>query len=812
MGPIWPAVRRVRLTSRGRATASLLTCLAVLGSLLLVSPAQATPMTDDYPTRLKNVVQDGIADPWNFWNRECTSFVAWRLNNDGGVAFHNYYLGRHWGDASNWAAAAGQVGVPVDHTPTVGAVAWWAAGSSGSWSGHVAYVARASATQITIEEYNWVHRGAYSTRVIDSTSRYWPTAFVHVTPTTLTATRLPAITGDVRVAEPLVADPGAWTSSGAAFRYAWYADGSPIPGADRRRFRPQGAQLGARLSVKVTATQLGLGSTTVSSARSAAVAPGTLGNVAMPAVTGEPRVGVPLSADPGAWSRAVESTYQWYSGADPVAAATLPTFTPTADQLGRRVSVLVTGRRTGFVDTVARSPKSDKVAVGVLTSSSDPVITGTPRVGSALTLDPGTWSTGVTHTVQWYADGVALPGATTGSYTPTPADLGRRLTAQVDSSQPGYAPTTSTAPATTAVTKGVLTVTGEPTVTGTNRVGELLTAVPGAWSPQAALSYQWLADGAPLTGETGPTLRLTPDRLDQAVTVRVRAARPGYLTALTTSAPTAPVAPGELAALEAATVAGDPRLGVEVEATPGTWSLPEAQVSYQWFVQGQAVEDATSAAYAPRRGDVGLRLAVRVTAVAPGYAPTTLTAVSGRVLRGDAALDAAPELVGRARLGHVLHVTRGIRSPTYARVTYHWFRGEQRLWKAHGRHYAVRVGDVGHRLRVRVRVSRDDWASTVYLTDRTERTTSRPRLTAGATVVGHRVEVTAAVRAPGVAESHGTVRLRRVGRVVDLARLSAGRGDLVTDHVPSGNRRLVVVYRDHASDSVLRRVLRIHVL
>ena len=137
---------------------------------MLSQTSDATVGVDDYPGRLKAAAQDALVDPWNFYNRECTSFVAWRLNNDAGVRFHNYYLGVHWGNASNWRYAANQVGIPVDSHADVGSVAWWAAGSPGSSRGHVAWVRARTTTSITIEEYNYLSAGRYDQRTI-STSR-----------------------------------------------------------------------------------------------------------------------------------------------------------------------------------------------------------------------------------------------------------------------------------------------------------------------------------------------------------------------------------------------------------------------------------------------------------------------------------------------------------------------------------------------------------------------------------------------------------------------------------------------------------------
>ena len=69
---------------------------------------------------------------------DCTSFAAWRVNNRLGVPFSDYYKGPQWSHAKYWDDRARDVGIVVDHTPAVGAVAQW---NSGTY-GHVASVAR----------------------------------------------------------------------------------------------------------------------------------------------------------------------------------------------------------------------------------------------------------------------------------------------------------------------------------------------------------------------------------------------------------------------------------------------------------------------------------------------------------------------------------------------------------------------------------------------------------------------------------------------------------------------------------------------
>ena len=166
--------------------------------IILISIVPSFSLTvfavDDYPYKNQSygtyrVPQD--VDPWNFYYRECTSFVAWRLNNNNGVAFTNWYGGVKWGNAGNWGNAASSIGITVNNTPAVGAVAWWS-------TGHVAWVSAVNGNSVTIEEYNYGYNGNYNTRQVSNVSGY-----IHIKdltvdnqPPTITNAKISDITKD----------------------------------------------------------------------------------------------------------------------------------------------------------------------------------------------------------------------------------------------------------------------------------------------------------------------------------------------------------------------------------------------------------------------------------------------------------------------------------------------------------------------------------------------------------------------------------------------------------------------------------------
>ena len=119
-----------------------------------------------------------LLDKWRFWQCECTSYVADKLN-ERGVPFTWSYKSGSWGWAYNWAPAALKAGIPYDKSPRRGDVAWWGKVSFAPY-GHVAYVDAVDAYgNVTISEYNWGTRWDYHTRTIAKGSTYYPMYFIH---------------------------------------------------------------------------------------------------------------------------------------------------------------------------------------------------------------------------------------------------------------------------------------------------------------------------------------------------------------------------------------------------------------------------------------------------------------------------------------------------------------------------------------------------------------------------------------------------------------------------------------------------------
>lgn len=182
------------------------------------------------------------------------------------------------------------------------------------------------------------------------------------------------------------------------------------------------------------------------------------------------------------------------------------------------------------------------------------------------------------------------------------------------------------APTLTAVT---------PTVTGTARVGDTLTAHPGAWGPgTVGLGYQWFADGVPIVGATGSTYTATASALGREITVRVAGYETGYASSAEVSSPSTAVAAGLITERSRPYLSGTPRIGYTLTVHPGTWSPSGVTLRYRWLRDGRVFTRLTTGThYRLTRTDLGHRISAQVIVTRWGYASrSAITTSTSRVV------------------------------------------------------------------------------------------------------------------------------------------------------------------------------------
>ena len=246
--------------------------------------------------------------------------------------------------------------------------------------------------------------------------------------------------------------------------------------------------------------------------------PAATGRAAMPmlpTISGTARAGQMLTAAPTA------SSYQWLRcdpmgvNCAPIAMATDQTYTVTAADYGATIEVTEVPTVGGTA--VTSLPTAVVPAPPAIVAA--PTIAGSPVEGQTLTEARGTWTGSPTsYAQQWVGCDAAgngcapIAGATAQTYVVVAGDIGHtiRVFEVALNGEGTSAPAASLA---TAIVTGFPPKnTAPPTISGVGQIGSTLTCSPGTWTGTQPISYayQWLGDGNPIGGATGPSHALAP--------------------------------------------------------------------------------------------------------------------------------------------------------------------------------------------------------------------------------------------------------------------------------------------------------------
>jgi hypothetical protein len=260
-----------------------------------------------------------------------------------------------------------------------------------------------------------------------------------------------------------------------------------------------------------------------------------------------------------------------------------------------------------------------------------------------------------------------------------------------------------------------LTSLSTPTISGTAVVGDTLTADPGTWSDgTASFSYAWErcdrnGTCATIDGADSKTYDLVA--ADRGAFVRVRVtAHAGSSDVSRASATLGPVLPAPPADVGAPTISGDPIVGDELTADPGSWTDPDATFAFAWqrcdpLGVCRTIDGATNATYDITAADLGDTLLVEVTASNKGGANKADSVPTKVVVPAAPTVVAAPAISGNPMVGSTLTVDPGTWSDPAATFTYAWERCDDSgacttIDGAAGTTYVVTGDDVGVHIQV----------------------------------------------------------------------------------------------------------------
>jgi hypothetical protein len=280
---------------------------------------------------------------------------------------------------------------------------------------------------------------------------------------------------------------------------------------------------------------------------------------------------------------------------------------------------------------------------------SPPTISGTASVGSTLSASPGAWSGSdpKTYSYQWQrckANGNGcgkIAGAAGTTYQLVKKDAGHTIRVSVTANNADGSANATSSP-TAVVSNGNPVNTSPPTISGTAKEGETLSATSGTWTGSGPISftYEWRrcnASGNDCDSvSSGQTRVLNNGDVGHTMRIQVRAKNANGSTTAN-SAQTGAVAPkGPLPASSAPPViSGLAREGQVLTASPGTWANAPTSFQYTWRRCDANGNNCDGFAAGPQvkltAADVGHRIRVVVEA-RNAYGSTRSTSVPTAVV------------------------------------------------------------------------------------------------------------------------------------------------------------------------------------
>ena len=311
---------------------------------------------------------------------------------------------------------------------------------------------------------------------------------------------------------------------------------------------------------------------------------------------------------------------------------------------------------------------------------------------------------------QWYRDGLAISGATQSTHKITEDDFGAELKVAVmqRSANKIYFGTAS------RIVEFPSLILSQPTISGINSVGSLLTSDVSNSDPEISFSYQWLRNGEVISGATASQYRVGLMDLGQDLSVSVTGSKERFssttrtssVTRISTVIPNSPCA-GTIDAtstwLGTASqpgISGSPAFGQTLKGSNGVWASGTKFCMF-WMADGVIVPKASASSMKLDGGSVGKY--VHFVVVGIDKSSRRVVRVSNPVLITKASFTniKSPVVKGVAKVGLKLS-TSSASWGTGTSYGYQWLRDAEEIPDATASSYSPTSSDVGSNLTLRV--------------------------------------------------------------------------------------------------------------
>ena len=524
------------------------------------------------------------------------------------------------------------------------------------------------------------------------------------------------VTGTATEGETLSADAAGIADEDGlgTITITWLRDGVST-GETSATYTLDAADIGARLSAQASYTDGQGTAETVTSAETDAVQNANDAPTGAVTISGSLTQGETLTAETDTLDDADglgEFDYTWLRDGEVISGEANDFYELTQEDVGAQISVVVSYiDGLGTEESVASAPTAAVSNVNDAPQGA-PVVQGTATQGQTLTAD----TSGISDSdglgafqYVWLRDGSAISGATAASYTLEQADVGAQISVRVAYVDGGGASETLTSSETSAVQNVNDAPTGAVTISGVPRQGETLTVGTDALADPdglGAYSFEWLRNGTPITGETGPSLVLTQADVGQPISVRVSYVDGQGTPEQVTSAATGNIQDVNDPVTGSVSITGLAQQDETLTAVANTVADADGlgAFSYTWLRDGVAIPGADAQTYTLVQADVGAVISVRLSFVdGQGNAESLTSAATSAVQNVNDAPTGDVTITGAAQEGATLIASANALDDAdgLGAFTYRWLRDGVDTGST-GQSYVLGGADIGARMSVQV--------------------------------------------------------------------------------------------------------------
>ena len=413
-------------------------------------------------------------------------------------------------------------------------------------------------------------------------------------------------------------------------------------------------------------------------------------------VSGEAKVGSTLRAAASGVPAWASLKYQWYRDGSAIVGADSDAYVCVSDDLGHRLTCKASeasGKISGELasGSTAAVGKGSVVLSGTLSTYTPAVnsavkatVSGVPNAGTTqLTY---TWAVADSASAATWTTVKTTSGttATSDTYTPTPAAVGKYLRCTVSGENAYYVLTSCARTSTATVAQGELaTGSAKATLSGEAAYGQTLTAKAAGLPSGAVAKYQWYRGTTAIPGETSQTYKLAQADIGQQIKCVVTDGSGGYKGSLSAAATNA-VAKAKAQA--SVSISGVAKIDQTLTANVAGLPAGDNAVHYQWARSKDKANwtkvgsDASTCKVADGVGDY-YRVAVTVSGNPCYDVAGATSAAYGPIAKADAA---APTVTvsGTQTIGNRLTASVSGQPRGTTATSYQWqYSSDGKTWK-----------------------------------------------------------------------------------------------------------------------------------